>query len=269
MTTLTPHEPESEKELHGIIQRELEALEAGMRLLKYEMPLSVGIPDFLCVDSGGRLVIIEVKLHEDENILFQALGYFTEVDRARYVLAESFKDFQIDPKQSPRILLIAEGFSDYVRRLSTLVKPKVELYGYSAVRLQNREIGIVFHETSLPQDEVSIPEVYQPDQFRDYITDERLRILFDEFRRRIKQTDPSIEEYSTSNYVGFKYRGRNIAGLQSQRKSFDFWSSILADNCSLQTYDSIRIKTGQEDVTSNFQSIRESIGKIVAKYDSP
>ena len=76
MTTLRKVKPKTEKELHSIIEKELEAIEEGLVLLKYEYELVKGNPDFLCVDSGERLVIIEVKLQEDENILFQALRYY-------------------------------------------------------------------------------------------------------------------------------------------------------------------------------------------------
>jgi RecB family endonuclease NucS len=84
MATFTRYEPKSERELHSIIEKELDALEEGLALLKYELGLEKGIPDFLCVDSGGRLVIIEVKLKEDENILFQALKYYNELTFLKY-----------------------------------------------------------------------------------------------------------------------------------------------------------------------------------------
>jgi RecB family endonuclease NucS len=75
MATFTRYIPQSEKELHQIIRDELDALEEGLRLLKPEFPTGKGMIDLLCVDSGGRLVIVEVKLHQDENVLFQGLRY--------------------------------------------------------------------------------------------------------------------------------------------------------------------------------------------------
>jgi RecB family endonuclease NucS len=46
----------SEKELHTIIKSHLDSLELGLELLEYEKFLPKGIPDFLCVDSGGRVL---------------------------------------------------------------------------------------------------------------------------------------------------------------------------------------------------------------------
>lgn len=58
MATLRKYKPKNEKELHTIIEKELDSLEEGLELLKYEMDIGTGIPDFLCVDSGGRMVVI-------------------------------------------------------------------------------------------------------------------------------------------------------------------------------------------------------------------
>jgi len=63
----------------------MDALEEGLAILKYEFVLEKGTPDFLCIDSGGRLAIIEVKYKEDENIVFQALRYYSEIDQKKYI----------------------------------------------------------------------------------------------------------------------------------------------------------------------------------------
>ena len=71
MPILKRYSPQSEAELHLIIKSDLSAIEEGIELLQHEYPSGKGVIDFLCIDSGRRLLIIEVKLHEDENILFQ------------------------------------------------------------------------------------------------------------------------------------------------------------------------------------------------------
>ena len=53
MPTFKKYEPSDEKELHDIIGKELDALEEGLTLVKYELHSGSDIPDFLCVDSGG------------------------------------------------------------------------------------------------------------------------------------------------------------------------------------------------------------------------
>ena len=87
MSTFKKYKPSSEKELHGLIQKELDAIEEGLVCLKYEFTTGKGTLDFLCVDSGGGLVIIEVKLSEDENVLFQALRYYSIIEKDRYIIS--------------------------------------------------------------------------------------------------------------------------------------------------------------------------------------
>jgi hypothetical protein len=132
MPKLPRYSPESEAELHMIVEADLDAVEEGLVLLQHEYPSGKGIVDFLCVDSGNRLVVIEVKLHEDENVLFQALRYFGDVDRDRFVIANLFSQHAIDPEQSPRIIIIAETISEDIRRLSTLVYCPRALTEFSA-----------------------------------------------------------------------------------------------------------------------------------------
>ena len=79
MPTLIKSHVKSKKELHVI--KEIEALEEGLVVLKHEFDTGKGSVDILCVDSDGRLGIIEVKVGEDENILFHALKYYNWIDK--------------------------------------------------------------------------------------------------------------------------------------------------------------------------------------------
>ena len=62
MAKLKIYTPASEAELHVIIGSELDAIEEGLELLQHEYTSGKGIIDFLCIDSGRRLVIIEIKV---------------------------------------------------------------------------------------------------------------------------------------------------------------------------------------------------------------
>ena len=115
-----------------MIEKDLDNLEKGMTLIQHEMNLPGNIPDFLCVDSGSRLTIIEVKLDEDKDILFQGLRYYNEVEKLRWQLAGVFKQREVDPKQKPRIILIAKSFTEETKRMCMHVKPTIDLFEYSA-----------------------------------------------------------------------------------------------------------------------------------------
>jgi len=258
MVTLKKTKPKNEKELHSKIEKELEALEEGLVLLKYEFSLTKGIPDFLCVDSGGRFVVIEVKLQEDENILFQALRYYNEVDRDRYIIAKIFSKKDINPEEHPRIVLIAERFSDDIRRLSTLVIPDIELYEYTLLLISEGKEGICYHPVSLPKIEEIPSKPRSISEIKNYITKDILKPFFDKILEQIKNINNDIDVYTTQGYVGFKFRGHQIAYLCPQRKSFDLAAANIDENGRNIEFDNLRIEEGTEDYTEIIEKIKKS-----------
>ncbi|NQU85784.1 MAG: DUF91 domain-containing protein [Mariniphaga sp.] len=258
MVKLMKSIPSSEKELHSIIKENLESIEVGLKLLEYEKILPKGIPDFLCVDSGGRLVIIEVKLHQDENILFQGLRYYNDVFKNRDALANIFKNKNIDAKQLPRIILIAENFSDDIRNLTTLVTPTVELYLYQVVKVSDEQ-GIVFMTVTNPKVEGN--EIYEPPKLEniiEYLKNKSLLQIIEKIRQEIQSINPLIEEYITYSYIGYKYKGQYIGSIKTQRQSFDFEFSILDEDGSVIEYSSQRIAQIDSDYSDSLKKVLNS-----------
>ena len=267
MATIKKYKPQNEKELHTIIEKELDSLEEGLELLKYEMDTGTGIPDFLCVDSGRRIVIIEVKLHEDEYVLFQALKYYNEIDKHRYVIAQMFPNKKINAKEHPRIILIAEKFSDEIRRLTTLVVPDVELYEYTVVIDSKNNKGIVFHPVTLPKIDETLTEPTTIQDHIDYITKEDLKPVLEKVRNEIKSIGGEIKEYATQDYIGFKFRGRQFAWIPTHRKSFDLGAHIIDDKGHLLDYESIRIEDGKENYSEILEKIKEAYKNLGGKLN--
>jgi hypothetical protein len=256
---LPKYTPESEAELHMIIKSDLEAIEEGIILLQHEYPSAKGTIDLLCVDSGNRLVIIEVKLQEDENVLFQALRYFSDVDRDRFIIANLFSQYSIDPEQSPRVILIAETISEDIRRLSTLVVPDVELLEYSAVRLPKDDIGIIFHSVSPPEITRIPSEPKTIDQLIEYVTDDRLKPVIGEMRNTILGLGKGIEEYATQGYIGYRLStGRQFAFIQMYRKEVGFGAIVIDENKQILDYIQTRVSSPNEDYTDTLDRIKRS-----------
>ena len=263
MALLEKVKPKNEKELHSIIEKEIDALEEGLEILKYEFGLGTGYPDFLCIDSGGRLVIIEVKLQEDDNMLFQALRYYNSVDKERYAIANMFSGKKrINPDEHPRILLVAEKFSDDLRRLSTLVIPEIELYEYTVMSTPDEKQGICFHPVSIPKIEEIPAKPLTAEELREYITKDSLKSIFDKLIKDIKSIGRGIQEYTTQGYIGFKYRGRQIGWLGPHRKSFDIGAVLIDENLHVLGYEYTRIESGTEDYMETFEKIRKSFENI-------
>jgi len=257
--TVRKYSPSSEAELHMLIESELDGVEEGLVLLQHEYPSGKGIIDFLCVDSGNRLVIIEVKLTEDENILFQALRYFSDVDRDRYVLASRFADRGIDPEEAPRIVLVAEHFSEDVRKLSTLVVPEVELLEYSAVVLPHGEKGMVFHTVSLPEVPRLPSEPKSIDKLIEYLTNDSLKPTMQEVRARLRNLGESIEEYATQGYIGYKHpSGRQFAYIRVYRKELGVGAIVIDEDRQLLDYQETRIQAPTEDYSEAIEKAKRS-----------
>jgi hypothetical protein len=264
MPTLRKYSPKNEKELHSVIEKEIDSLEEGLKVLKYEFPMSKGMPDFLCVDSGGRLVIIEVKLQEDENIVFQALRYYSEIDQNKFVLAKMFSNYFINPEELPRIILIAEKYSEDIRRFCILVKPEIELYEYAILKTQDEKEGIYFNSVSLPINEDPPAKPKTIEEIKSYMTEDSLKPFFDKVSSKIKEIDNKIEEYNTSSYVGFKYRGRQIAWIAPHRKSFDIGVAKI-DEDGRTSYEYQRIESENEDYSEKLAEISKSFINIKMK----
>ncbi len=262
MSNFKKYKPSSEKELHGIIEKELDAIEEGLVCLKYEFTTGKGIPDFLCVDSGGRLVIIEVKLNEDENVLFQALRYYSIIEKDRYIISNMFSENNIDPEQDPRIIIIAERFSEDIKHLSTLVKPEVELLEYTTLTGRGGDKGIVYHTVTLPIIDPPPSKPLSIDDHRKYLQKESLKIIFDEMRDRIKNIGNEIDEYPTQGYVGYKFKGRQFAYIRPRRKSIELGAHIIDDDKQLLDYDGYIVETDSDDYGEHFKKIKSSFANL-------
>jgi hypothetical protein len=268
MPTFSIYKPASEKELHGIIEKELDALEDGLSVLQYEFTTETGRPDFLCVDSGGRLTIIEVKLHEDENVLFQGLRYFSTIDKLRYSISNSFREQRISPEEHPRLILIAESFSEDIKRLSTLVKPEVELFEYTVAVSPENKKGIIYHPVGLPIIEETLPKPPNYEKLRDYLTNDALKPVLEKIRIDIKGISNVIDEYFTNSYVGYKYKGRNIASILTHRKLLDIGYAIIDEDKSNVDYKYTRLSNEAESYTEALENIKKSLVNLGGKLTS-
>ena len=269
MSTLKRYVPQSEKELQTLIQKELDAIEEGLELLQHEYPSGRGILDFLCADSGGRLVIIEVKLHEDENVLFQALRYFSDIDKNRYLIATLFSGKQINIEESPRIILVAEKFSEDLKRLSTLVVPEVELLEYSTVILPDGDKAIVYHPVSLPTVDRLPAEPKTIEKLIEYLRDENLKPLLTKIRQEVKTIGKGIEEYATQGYIGYKHSsGRQFAYIRILRKSIEFGAHIIDEKKQLLDYERLLLEDAYADYSEIFQKVKAAFVNLGGKIET-
>ncbi len=264
MSNINKYTPKDEAELHTLIIKDIDNLEEGMNKIQHEINLHGNIPDILCVDSGSRLSIIEIKLDEDRNVLFQGLRYYTEVERLRWQLANIYKASKIDPNQDPRIILIAQSFTEETKRMCMHIKPTIDLYEYSTILDSNNEIGTIFNSVPIPVEQ-TIPEIKTIDDFKNYIKKQDLKVIFEDTRASVKEINEKIEEYCTQSYVGYKYKKKQIAWIKTKRTEIEFGVLIREGRNRVEDYPKLTIKNegyNKKEYQDLITNIRNSINVL-------
>lgn len=124
----------NEAALRDFFAENLEDL-LGLRFLAKEYPTKDGRIDTLAIDETGAPVVIEYKWGEKDNILSQGLFYIDWLKENKPLLnllvADKLgKDVKVN-WDSPRLLLIAQGFDRYTLAAVRQVKNIVELIKYT------------------------------------------------------------------------------------------------------------------------------------------
>ena len=128
----------------------------GVKILDRRVKVGSGEHlDFLCADSEGRLVIADLAIREGDGILVRALRHTAWIFDHMSLLRKAYRNENLLHDASPRLLLIAPGFSTNLREsLSALAGTEVTLI---AVRY-----GEVNNEPALWIDPVPTPRPAPP-----------------------------------------------------------------------------------------------------------
>ena len=66
----------AESQLEDLIRTGAELIEDGLKYIDHQKIIDKGRMDVLMVDSGKSIVVAELKINEDDNMLFQGLDYY-------------------------------------------------------------------------------------------------------------------------------------------------------------------------------------------------
>src|SRR2546423_3214674 len=145
--------------LESILRRDISKLDPGLIVapLHAQFRTSHGGPtgarpiDLLALRHDGRLAVIELKVNEDREHVFQGVDYWRRVEahrrRAHISAAKLFGDREISD-ESPLVYLVAPGlrFHPSFRTLAKTIAPDIEVYRFdinedwrSGVRVVRRE----------------------------------------------------------------------------------------------------------------------------------
>jgi Holliday junction resolvase-like predicted endonuclease len=218
-----------ERKLEDMVRQAPHLIEDGLRFLDQQTSAGRGPLDVLMVDSGNALVVAEIKAHQEDSMLWQALDYYdyvaANVDRFARVYAEA----HVDAAQRPRLLLVAASFSQaLVNRCRWLDDElRISLFAYRYIkRIGANEETLVFYEVEVPPKQELAEEVTLERVLR-YITDETALETARQFLKRVRAWNPeAISIRPRRGYAPIFAHGRKVADFDPRRKHWTIWANV-------------------------------------------
>jgi len=212
----------SETQLEDLVRTGTDLIEEGLKYVDHQKHTAKGRLDVLLVDSGQALVVAELKIIEDDAMLFQALDYFDYVSNNVEAFARLYVSSGIDPKQQLRLFLIAPSFSQTLINRCKWIDANISLFIYKAIKFEDSEdIVPVFSEIEIPGPPEPIEEKYTIEGRLAYITDSEIRRIAEEFLKELPQWKKDkilIEPIKYS--ISIKVANRVFMYLSPRRNAF-------------------------------------------------
>lgn len=244
---IKPSSFKNERELQKLFEENLDAL-LGVRFVASEFTTGDrqrGRIDSLGVDQDGTPVIVEYKKSGKENVINQGLFYldwlvdhkgdFTLV--AQEILGN---DIELD-WSSPRLILVAESFSEYDKYAVNRIGANIQLWTYRRYGVDFLFLDSIFAtinqkasrkekptEAEIVSDDAETIEeiVYSLD---DHLKgkSEDVKVLFEALKERIfaLNVDNDILEKPNKIYISYKH-GKNFCEVRPQSREIKIWLDI-------------------------------------------
>lgn len=243
---IKPSSFKNEKELQNMFEANLEEL-LGARYVACEFTTGDrqrGRIDTLGIDQDGTPVIIEYKKTGKENVINQGLFYLDWLvdHKGDFTLAAQEKlgnDIEID-WSSPRLILVAESFSEYDKYAVNRIGANIQLWTYRKYGNDFLFLESIFATTNqkpLKKDKVESKEESSEEQFDEDIVytleyhlsekPNETKSLYDALREKIFafNNDGDIIEKPNKIYISYKH-GKNFCEVQIQTNSLKIWLDI-------------------------------------------
>lgn len=249
ITQIKPSSFTKERDLQKLFETNLETL-LGVRFIGSEFTTGDrqrGRIDSLGLDQDGYPTIIEYKRSSKENIINQGLFYLDWLvdHKGDFTLAAQKAcgpDVKIDWSR-PRLILMAESFSEYDKYAVNRIGANIELWTYRRYGDDLLYLDAIFVAAPQPTKGTSILTSKEPD------TTETAKVepepvtytLEDHLSRKTKETqelfyalrerifdlaeEGEITEKANKNYVGYKH-GKNFCEVNVQANGLKLWLDI-------------------------------------------
>jgi hypothetical protein len=217
----------SEQQLEGLVRQYSDQIEEGLVFIDHQCHTDGGRLDVLLRDSGGGLVVAELKVVEDDGMLMQAVDYYDYVSRNREAFCRLYAKHKVSSKEDVRLVLIAPSFSSTLIGRCRWVNMPISLFTYNCLRVEGIDDLIpVFDEKAIPP-LPPIVESYTIEDHLAYIVDAGVRARVERLLGEIEQWAPGRISIDPIKYsISMKVRNHLFAYLDCLRKRFN-----------VQTYD--------------------------------
>jgi hypothetical protein len=244
----------SEKELEHLIQIYPDKIEDGLKFVDHQKKTERGPLDILFIDSGNALIVSELKIIEDDDMLFQGIDYYNDVNENLESLARLYNkiNFKIDPTQTPRLILVAPTFSIRLIKRCTWIDIPISLYSYKCIKPDgSKDIIPVFNEIPIPSNSKPTIEVYNIEDRFNYIKNESAKNRFKKLLNMVKELDnKNITTDAIKYEISVKISGKVLAYFCPRRDFFLIWTydrdsvwkqfKINSDDDVIELFDLIR-----------------------------
>lgn len=242
---IKPSSFKNEKELQNMFEANLVEL-LGARYIASEFTTGDrqrGRIDTLGIDQDGTPVIIEYKKTAKENVINQGLFYLDWLvdhkgDFTLVAQEKLGKDVEID-WSSPRLILVAESFSEYDKYAVNRIGSNIQLWTYRKYGNDFLFLESIFATISqkLPRkDKVDGKEEVEDNESEEIIytleyhlneKPDETKLLFDALREKIFvfNNDGDVIEKPNKIYISYKH-GKNFCEVQIQTSSLKIWLDI-------------------------------------------
>ena len=248
----------SERQLEDLVRLAPELIEAGLEFVDHQSFTDRGPLDVILVDSGKSLVIAELKIIEDDSMLFQGIDYYDYVTRNLDGYARAYKKFDIDPSEDPRLFLIAPSFSVTMLNRIKWIDISLSLFTFQCIQFEGPEDDVVpVYKEITPPGRPERVETYSIEDHYNYITDTDVKNLAQELVKEMVAWNPDKMFVEAIKYaISIKFEGRVVAYMEPRRKHI-MWSTYDAEEnwTSQQINSQSDIDAFQPTVRAHFERI--------------
>ena len=228
-----------EKELEDLLVEDSDEIEEGMKILGRQIMTDSGPLDILAVDADNVLAVVELKNEVNDDQLDQGVRYYDWV-RSRIEWISRSHGGKVDVTSPPRLILIASGFSENLRKVAKYVDVELDLKEYHVMQIGEGEKHVLCK--SLEQEVPPEPSIIPTKQVHlSRIEDDKVRELCIE---SLNQLESMGAEVRPKEYYWFSiwFKGKRFMNLGCKKRYFV---------CYVQRTDNswtelARIKTSEE-----------------------